>query len=178
LSADNIRKRDRLEIDGLFWLIEHEIPKRVRAAQDWQLHVSGDTSLLPDSARNAHEAAISDTHGRPSHLTVAIGYDAHEDILGAVRRALVDPRNHELSRLSVGSVSEQLAGGPVKEIDLVIRTGGDHRISGFFPWQSKAAELFVTRRTWPDFAEDDLDDALAFYARKATGAQTSRSTAT
>lgn len=54
--------------------------------------------------------------------------------------------------------------GPVKDIDLVIRTSGEQRLSGYFPWQAANAELFTCRKMWPDFGEADFADALAHYA--------------
>ncbi|MFC0674045.1 polyprenyl diphosphate synthase [Brachybacterium hainanense] len=160
LSADNIRKRGRLEVEFLFSLIEHVIPERVRATERWSLHVSGDLDLLPESTRTALAEMIDETRGRPGHLTLAIGYDARDDILAAVRKTITGGSE----MLTVDAVTQNLAGGPVKDIDLIIRTGGDSRISGFFPWQSKMAELYVVEHPWPDLTDSDLDDALAFYS--------------
>lgn len=171
LSADNIRKRDAQEISFLFGLIENTIPQRVRAAKCWRLHVSGDLELLPSSTRNALLEAIEETRDRPGHLTLAIGYDAHADILAAVRRAVAQLPAGDAAEFSIEAVSRQLAGGPLKDIDLIIRTGGDSRTSGFFPWQSRAAELYVAQSPWPAFTEEDLDAALAYYAMKRIAAQ-------
>ncbi|MGO2314254.1 polyprenyl diphosphate synthase [Brachybacterium tyrofermentans] len=172
LSADNIRKRDSQEVRYLFTLIEEIIPHRVKAAQSWQLHVRGDLDLLPAPARAALERAIQETADRPRHLTLAIGYDAHANIVSAVQRAILHLNAGELDGLTVDAVSEQLAGGPVKDIDLIIRTGGDSRTSGFFPWQTKSAELYVVQHPWPAFSESDLDDALSYYATKRGRATT------
>jgi short-chain Z-isoprenyl diphosphate synthase len=172
LSADNIHKRDSQEVRYLFTLIEEVIPERVAAAQSWQLHVSGDLDLLPAEARAALERAIHETADRPRHLTLAIGYDAHIDIVSAVQRAVLRLKAGQLDGLTVDAVSEQLAGGPVKDIDLIIRTGGDSRTSGFFPWQTKSAELYVVQHPWPAFSESDLDDALSYYATKRGRATT------
>lgn len=172
LSADNIRKRDSQEVRYLFTLIEEIIPHRVKAAQSWQLHVRGDLDLLPAPARAALERAIQETADRPRHLTLAIGYDAHANIVSAVQRAILHLNAGELDGLTVDAVSEQLAGGPVKDIDLIIRTGGDSRTSGFFPWQSRAAELHVASCPWPAFTESDLEAALTFFAAKRSGAPT------
>ncbi|WP_193106659.1 polyprenyl diphosphate synthase [Brachybacterium sp. FME24] len=171
LSADNIRKRDSLEMQFLFALIETVIPDRVRAAERWQLHISGDLELLPSSTRDALLTAVQDTKDRPGHLTLAIGYDAHQDILDALRRAVTDLPSGDPSSLTVEMISSRLAGGPVKDIDLIIRTGGDSRTSGFFPWQSKSAELYVSPGPWPAFTERDFDEALAYYAARRMSAQ-------
>lgn len=167
LSADNIRKRGAEEVSFLFTLIETIIPQRVRASGHWRLHVSGDLELLPASTRAALLEAMETTHERSSHLTLAIGYDAHTDILDAVRRTVVELSSGDDGVLSVDAISRRLAGGPNKEIDLIIRTGGENRTSGFFPWQSRAAELYVASCPWPDFAERDLDDAFAYYAARS-----------
>lgn len=164
LSADNIRKREAEEVGFLFTLIESTIPQRVQSSEHWRLHVSGDLDLLPASTKDALTEAEEATHDRSSHLTLAIGYDAHADILEAVRRTVSELSTGDLEDISVDAISRQLAGGPSKEIDLIIRTGGDNRTSGFFPWQSRYAELFVASCSWPDFAERDLEDALAHYA--------------
>src|SRR5699024_1392709 len=166
LSAGNIRKRDSQEVRYLFRLIEEIIPHRVKAAQSWQLHVSGDLDLPPASARAALERAIQETSDRPRHLTLAIGYDAHADVGSAVHRAILRLASGELDDLAVEAVSEQLAGGPVKDSDLISRTGGHSRTSGFFPWQTKSAELYVVQHPWPALSESDLDDALSYYATK------------
>lgn len=165
LSADNIRKRDARELEVLFHLIETTVPERVRAAERWQLHVSGDLDLLPGPTQDALRRAEEETRGRPGHLTLAIGYDARVDILAALRRAVTALPEDKGEQLTVDAVSQQLAGGPVKDIDLIIRTGGDSRTSGFFPWQSTAAELFVASCPWPAFTEKDLDVALEYYEK-------------
>lgn len=168
LSADNIRKRSSLEVGFLFRLIENVIPERVRAAERWRLHVSGDLDLLPPTTRQALLDAVDETCERPGHLTLAIGYDARSDILAALRRAVTALPGTDAADLSVEAVSKHLSGGPTKQIDLIIRTGGDARISGFFPWQSTRAELYVAQCAWPDFREPDLDAALAHYAAVRT----------
>ncbi|MGO1200429.1 MAG: polyprenyl diphosphate synthase [Dermabacteraceae bacterium] len=172
LSADNIRRRDARELGVLFALLETTIPERVRAAERWQLHVSGDLSLLPGPTQRALRKAVEETRGRPGHLTLAIGYDARADMAAALRRAVSALPEADVEQLTVAAVTAQLAGGPVKDIDLIIRTGGDSRTSGFFPWQSRAAELHVASCPWPAFTESDLEAALTFFAAKRSGAPT------
>lgn len=62
------------------------------------------------------------------------------------------------------AISAGLEGGPVKDIDLVIRTSGEMRLSGFFPWQAEHAEIYVSPKMWPAFTERDLEKALAHYS--------------
>ena len=126
----------------------------------WALHVSGDLSLLPTDAREALESTVRATADRPAHVTMAVGYDAHRDIVHGIRSALLAAGPD----VDVEAITAGLPGGPVKEIDLVIRTSGELRLSGFFPWQCARAEIFVSPRLWPDFGAGDFAAALRFYA--------------
>ena len=119
LSADNIRKRPRDQVSYLFDLLATTVPDLLsRPDLGWRLHVSGDESLLPDAPRHALERARAATAGRRSHLTLAIGYDGRQDIVDGIRRSLVSSGEPPSER----DISSALAGGPVKDVDLVIGT--------------------------------------------------------
>lgn len=167
MSADNIRKRDAAEVENLFDLLATTVPHAVARSREWALHLSGDLNLVPIPSRSALTNAAAETNGRPRHLTMAIGYDAHQDMLEAVRAALRTNSSAEDAewRIGIDDITQHLVGGPVKDIDLVIRTGGDRRISGFFPWQAAKADFYFVRAPWPSFREVDLARALASHAR-------------
>lgn len=164
LSADNIRKRDGGEVGFLFGLVADVLPGIVERSGHWTLHVSGDVALLPPRTADALHRAERATAGRTGHLTLAIAYDGRADIVagirGAIRAGALDPSGG----LDPDAVTAHLPGGPVKDIDLVIRTSGEQRLSGFVPWQAAHAEVHVSPKLWPDFEETDLDAALADYA--------------
>ena len=170
LSAANIRKRPGPELEYLFDLLATVLPDKVVRSRRWQLHVSGDLSLLPDRSQVALRRAVEQTAGRPAHLTLAIGYDGHGDIVEGIREAL---RTAGGARVDVDAITASLPGGPVKDIDLVIRTSGEQRLSGFFPWQSAQAELYVSPKMWPAFTERDFAGALRWYASRTTSRRTS-----
>jgi len=88
LSADNIRKRSAREVEFLFGLLTDALPNLVRRSENWALYVAGDLAMLPADAREALEAAVRDTAGRPRHLTLAAAYDGRGDIVGAIRSAI------------------------------------------------------------------------------------------
>jgi short-chain Z-isoprenyl diphosphate synthase len=167
LSADNIRKRSASEVGFLFGLVTRVLPGIVARTGHWSLHVSGDPSLLPDDAAAELTGAEIRTAGRRGHVTLAIAYDGRADIVagirGAVRAGAVDTHGG----ITPGDITAHLPGGPVKDIDLVIRTSGEQRLSGFFPWQVAHAEVHVSPKLWPDFDEADFDAALAQYATSA-----------
>ena len=174
LSADNIRRRAGEQVDYLMGLIETVITDKVLGGSGtWQLHVAGDERLLPESTAAALGEAMSRTQGRPRHLTLAIGYDGRGDVVAGVRAALLEavaagPAGLEevASRFDVDSITRNLGGGPVKDIDLVIRTSGEQRLSGFFPWQSAHAEIYVSPKMWPAVTGADFAQALVHYARR------------
>lgn len=164
LSADNIRKRPKSQVDHLFGILADKLPQTVVRSDRWALHVSGDLSLLPDAAAEALRAAERETADRPAHLTMAIGYDPHGDIVEGIRRAIAAG----VTEIDERAITAALPGGPIKEIDLVIRTSGEQRLSGFFPWQTSNAEIIVSEKLWPDFTEHDFAEALALYAARRT----------
>lgn len=164
LSADNIRRRPREQVDQLFGLLTDTLPNLVIRSRRWALHVAGDLDLLPVSARAALAKAEEATADRPAHVTMAIGYDGRTDIVDAVRRGLL---THG-PQLDEDVITANLAGGPVKEIDLVIRTSGELRLSGFFPWQSSKAEIVVSPKMWPAFEGSDFEAALRAYADRGS----------
>ncbi|WP_165355007.1 polyprenyl diphosphate synthase [Nocardioides oleivorans] len=170
LSADNIRKRSSDEVGFLFELIGEVLPGIVDRSNRWALHVSGDTSLLPPRVAEALARAERSTDGRDAHVTLAIAYDGRADIVAGVRAAILAGALDPATGLDPGAITDHLPGGPVKEIDLVIRTSGEQRLSGFVPWQAAHAEVHVSPKLWPDFDETDLDLALAQYAARASAA--------
>lgn len=164
LSADNIRKRPASEVSYLFGLLTKVLPGLVERAGRWSLHVAGDSELLPADAAQALKAATERTAGRPAHLTLAIGYDGRADIVGGIKEAIRSGAVDVAGALDPEAITAFLPGGPVKEIDLVIRTSGEHRLSGFFPWQTAHAEIYLSPKLWPDFNADDFATALDHYS--------------
>ena len=162
LSADNIRKRSSSEVGFLFGLVARVLPGLVERTGHWTLHVTGDLALLPADAAAALVRAEARTEGRPGHVTLAIGYDGRADIVAGIREAV--RAGAAAGVIEPADITAHLPGGPVKEIDLVVRTSGEQRLSGFFPWQASQAEVHVSPKLWPDFAEADFDLALDQYA--------------
>ena len=176
LSADNIRRRGDAEIDHLMTLLETVVPQKVLSrGGHWRLHVAGDTTLLPAPTRAALDHAVAATEAGAAHLTLAIGYDGRADIVNAVRAAVLDLAPQGTAP-DVDAITERLPGGPVKDIDLVIRTSGETRLSGFFPWQSVGAELHLSPTMWPAFSETEFLRALRDYGERKTRRQSSSTT--
>lgn len=171
LSADNIRRRSPHEIGFLFELVADVLLAVVERSGTWSLHVSGDRGLLPERVAAALHEAETRTADRSSHVTLAIGYDGRQDIVDGIRDAIRSGAIDADLQVHPQAITGHLAGGPVKEIDLVIRTSGEQRLSGLFPWQAAHAEVHVSAKLWPDFGAADFDAALPHYAASARGGQ-------
>jgi undecaprenyl diphosphate synthase len=160
--------RDEGEVQTLFALLEaairRETPDLVR--QGVRVRILGRLDELPDQTRASIADALSATsEGHKMTLNVAFNYSGRSEIVDAVRRAVADGlRPDDVDEEAIRS-RLYTADGP--DLDLLIRTGGEQRISNFLIWQAAYAELYFTDVLWPDFAPATLDAALAEYARRS-----------
>lgn len=124
-----------------------------------RLRVIGDKTAFSDSVKEAIEASERATaNGANMELVIAANYGGRWDVCQATQQVIgagLDVTPDNLSKYMT-----------VPDVDLLIRTGGECRISNFLLWQSAYAEIYFTERLWPDFAAGDLEDALAWYVRR------------
>ena len=124
-----------------------------------RLRVIGDKTAFSDSVKEAIEASERATaNGANMELVIAANYGGRWDVCQATQQVI----NADLD-VTPENLSKYMA---VPDVDLLIRTGGECRISNFLLWQSAYAEIYFTERLWPDFAAGDLEDALAWYVRR------------
>ena len=129
-------------------------------AHDVRLSVIGRRDRLPPELVSAIAAAEALTaRGTRLHLRVAVDYSSRNAILEAARLGELDDPTREAFAIRLGDTH----GAPAPDVDLLIRTGGEQRLSDFLLWESAYAELFFTARMWPDFREDDLAAAVAEF---------------
>jgi len=166
-SADNW-ERPQGEVRGLLEVLsrflQDEPPRYVREGA--RLSVIGRRDRLPPDLRAAIAAAEHATAaGRRLHLRLAVDYSAQESIVRAACRMIssLEISSEEFARL-LGLVG--FADGPSPEVDLLIRSGGEQRLSDFLLWESVYAEMVFTPRLWPDFSAKDLEAAVAEYHRR------------
>ncbi|BCM83973.1 di-trans,poly-cis-decaprenylcistransferase [Methylobacterium indicum] len=160
-SSDNWR-RPAAEVAGLMGLLRLYLAREVEVLRrdGVRLTVIGRRDRLPDGLAEAIAAAEAATRaGTRLHLRIALDYSARDAILAAARAAAPDATREDFARLVTGD------GAP--EVDLVIRTSGEQRLSDFLLWESAYAELHFTPCAWPDFGEAELAAAMtAFRSRQ------------
>jgi undecaprenyl diphosphate synthase len=166
-SCDNWR-RPASEVDALMSLLEDYLGRERKRALREGLRVSviGRRDRLRSSLLDAIATTESATAGgRALHLRLAVDYSGREAILAAASRR---PWGRPLDRCAFERSLHEAVHSPleVPELDLVIRTGGEKRLSDFLLWESAYAELYFTDRLWPDFTVDDLEQAVADFARR------------
>jgi undecaprenyl diphosphate synthase len=173
-STENWR-RPAAEISSLLSLFQHVVDTELEKLQARSVRVSfvGDRSALPDSLRERmHDAEERTRSNRALCLQVALNYSGRQDILQAVRCVARDVERGVLDPDSVNeSVFEtylaQCWGIAVPDPDLIIRTGGEQRLSNFMLWQAAYAEIYTTDILWPEFTSRDFFRALeAFHERR------------
>lgn len=160
-SSDNwARPAEEVQIlMGLFgrFLRDEAGPLR---AHDVRLSVIGRRDRLPLEVVSAISTTEALTAGGARlHLRVAIDYSSRDAILEAARLGRLDTPTRE----SFASRLGEAQGAPAPDVDLLIRTGGEQRLSDFLLWESAYAEFFFTTRMWPDFDGNDLAAAVAEF---------------
>ncbi len=165
-SRENWSRSDE-EVGTLFALMEaairREVPDLVRKGV--RVRVLGRLEELPASTRNSISEAISTTaRGTGLALNIAFNYSGRSEIVDGVRRALADGLAPD--EVDEEAIRARLYTAGLPELDLLIRTGGEQRISNFLLWQAAYAELYFTDVLWPDFAPATLDEALSEFARR------------
>jgi undecaprenyl diphosphate synthase len=158
-SSDNW-KRPPLEVEALMTLLGRYLASETArcVANGIRMSVIGRRDRLPESLRAAIDHAEHETnHGTKLTLRLAIDYSARDAILNASERAA----GAHLTRESF----EQLL-GETRPVDILIRTGGEQRLSDFLLWECAYAELVFTPRMWPEFTPRDLAHAVQQSARR------------
>jgi len=161
-------QRSSHEVETLIGLLEatirDETPKLIE--EGVQVRLAGRLSELPHETRASIEQAIAATAGGERMvLNVAFNYSSRSEIVDAVL-SYVDEGN-ALAELDETSLSGHLYTAGLPDPDLLIRTGGDQRISNFLLWQAAYAELYFCDCFWPDFGPAQFDEAIAEFARRA-----------
>jgi short-chain Z-isoprenyl diphosphate synthase len=175
LSTENLLQRHPDELADLLRIIEDKVTQLARdAAPDgYRVVPVGQLDTLPPRTRQALTAAerVSRSHTGGT-LHVAVGYGGREEIADAVRRLLGEYADKGMdlyeaaARVTPDEIARHLYTAGVPDPDLIIRTSGEVRLSGFLLWQSAHAEYYFADTYWPDFRKVDFLRALRSYAQR------------
>ncbi len=163
--------RPKLEVDTLMNLLISSLKKEFETLQknNIKLNCIGNIDLLPSKAKKELFEVIEKTKiNTRMNLTLALSYGSREELLNAVKNISNKVKNNIISIDSIDEsiINQHLYTHNLPDVDLLIRTSGEHRISNFLLWQIAYAELYFTDVLWPDFKEEDLYEAIISYQKR------------
>ena len=169
-STENWRRSGE-ELDTLFGLFRHAVTESLGWLKEHnaRLRISGRLHDFPEDLRRAAEKVIAATAGNSGIIVnLALSYGGRDEIQHVIRQVSSetagDPK--AIAAVDAATVERHLYTAGLPDVDLVVRTGGERRLSGFLPWQAAYAELYFTDTLWPDFNPQELDKALGDYASR------------
>ena len=163
-STEN-RSRPKEEVDKILSLLEKFLQKYIKTLvkNEVKLVFSGDLSVLPKSLKNLAEEKTQQTENFTKNvLNIALNYGSRAEIIRACN-ALIKSGKSEVTEKDF---ENELYTKYLPEMDLIVRTGGEKRLSNFFMYQAAYAELYFTDVYWPDFKEEELDKALLWFSKR------------
>ena len=165
-SSEN-RKRPEAEVNSLMELLVESLRDGIDELYEngIQLKFIGDLSFFDQGLREIMLQSEQKTAAhRKMLLQIAVNYSGQWDIAAAVHKIMtttsVPPQDTEALAHLIGQNLK------TRDVDLLIRTGGEHRISNFFLWQSAYAELYFSATLWPDFSRQEFESILTWYAQR------------
>ena len=163
--------RPKLEVDTLMKLLINSLKNELKTLMNnnIKLNTIGNFEKLPSSAQKQLSQVISQTKDNDRMtLTLALSYGSREEIVSAIKEISAKVKNNIISidAIDESIINQHLYTQNLPDVDLLIRTSGEHRISNFLLWQIAYAELYFTDVLWPDFREKDLYEAIISYQKR------------
>ncbi len=172
LSTENL-SRENTELNHLFELIENTV-KDLGSTHKWRIVPVGALDLLPASTSAALKQVAENTSEiKTMTVNIAVGYGGRREVVDAIRTVLSDHAQlgttlEELAEtIDIEHISQNLYTKGQPDPDLVIRTSGEQRLSGFLLWQSAHAEFYFCEAFWPDFRKVDFLRALRDFGSRS-----------
>ncbi len=161
-------KRPEDEVSGIFKLIAPYVKSEIRrlSANNVKVKMLGDWSKLPEDSRQEIQKVLDATAGNTGlQFNIAMNYGGRAEILRAARLLAEDIAAGKVKpeEATEDMISDRLYTAGMPDPELIIRTGGEQRLSNFLTWQSAYSELVVTPVYWPDFSPEEYDRAIAEY---------------
>ena len=164
-------KRTEEEVNALMTLLQNYLEDFAKEAdtENIVIRVLGDRKPLSDKLNEKIDEAIERTKNNTGTIfNIALNYGGRDEIVHPTKAIAEKVKNGEIDVDDINEelVSKCLYTGGIPDPDLLIRTSGEIRLSGFLPWQSVYSEFYFIDKLWPDFTSDDLDEAIKVYSSR------------
>ncbi len=175
-STEN-RGRSREEVEGLMRLFETKLVEVLQKAEkekerekDYpkvRIRFLGDIDSLPKNMQHYIKQVEERTRDNDEYfVNFLLNYGGNAEMLECIKRVANDYKEGKIKEINEEEVRMRLWTGGLTPPDIIIRTSGEHRLSGLLPFQSGYSELFFVRKYWPEFSKDDFVNVLNEYARR------------
>lgn len=169
-STENWLRPDT-EVQALMRLLEDYLRSELQEMLENGIRLTtiGNMEDLKDPIKDIlRETVIKTSHGQEMTLNLALSYGGRDEIIGAVRKIMAQARSGTLApeEMTKDLFSDYLSTAGLPDLDLLIRTSGEYRISNFLLWQSAYTEFYFTDVLWPDFSRMELYRAIAEFQRR------------
>ena len=164
-------KRSKEEVGALMLLLKTYLDDYSKRAdtENIKIKILGDITALSKGLQKSINDAVERTKDNNGiTFSIALNYGGRDEIIHAVRKISNDVKNGkiEIDEIDEDTISDYLYTEGMPDPDLIIRTSGELRTSGFLTWQGVYSELLFLKKYWPDFSEEDLDNAVIEYQKR------------
>lgn len=164
-------KRPQIEVQTLMRLLVSSLRKELKTLEknNIRLNAIGNLDALPSKAAKELKEVIEKTAtNKGMVLTLALSYGSRNELVSAVKNLAIKVKNNLISPADIDDnlINEHLYTHDMPDVDLLIRTSGEHRISNFLLWQIAYAELYFIDVFWPDFSQQHLVEAIISYQKR------------
>jgi len=164
-------QRPKYEVNSLMKILVSSLKKELQNMHDKQIKLSaiGNINRLPDNVKNQLTEVMEVTKDyKELNLTLALSYGSREELLDVVKKISEKVKNNDLSLSDIdeSTINNHLYTHDMPDVDLLIRTSGEQRISNFMLWQIAYAELYFCKVNWPDFNENHLHEAIHNFQKR------------
>ena len=158
-------KRPQAEVDALMSLMDQYLDSFVNRLDEFsvELHIIGDTTVFPLALQEKIRNVEQLSKGKPCKLCVAFNYGGRDEIVHACNALIAQGK----TQITAQDICAHLYTADVPDPDLIVRTGGEMRLSNFLLWQAAYAEFYATDKLWPDMSDQDVDAAIEAFAKRS-----------
>ena len=164
-------KRSQEEVSGLMLLLQNYLVDYGKRAdsENIKIQILGDITKFPEGTQKSIKDCIERTKNNTGvTLSIALNYGGRAELQEAIKKIALDVKEGKIQeeQITEDLIGDYLYTKDMPDPDLIIRTSGELRISGFLTWQSTYSELYFIEKNWPDFSEEDLNEAIQEYNKR------------